>query len=244
MAREGTILLTGFPGRRYEIDNFKNPTGIIAKELDGERLCGYRIDSHVIDCDILDRPKVYRELFKDKTKRRVAALALGMYDTGCFELESRAINVVDTFGLPSIDPPEITWGQPLDLDRPFMESVHNTSVPLDKMEQHMTDAGFKTIVSDDPGTLGCNAAAYGLYTLQDEYPRVPILFAHVPYNFDCARQVLDDNGVPAHISPLSRCDSVYTQANAVNYMPIEKIQEGVEAMLLFLARSALNRALR
>lgn len=93
-----TILLTGFPGRRMETDNFQNPTGIIARNLHGEQVGGYTIDSVVIDCELEERHQLVRGLFE---KPRVLALSLGMASIKGFKLERTARNIIDTTNNPT-----------------------------------------------------------------------------------------------------------------------------------------------
>ncbi len=81
-----------------EADNFQNPTGIIARNLHGEQINGYAIDSVVIDCELEERYQLVQGLFE---KPRVLALSLGMASIKGFKLERTARNIIDTIDNPT-----------------------------------------------------------------------------------------------------------------------------------------------
>ena len=209
-----TILLTGFPGRRMEKDNFQNPTGIIAKSLHGEQIGDYTIDSAVIDCELEERYEYVQGLFAEP---RILALSLGMADIRGFKLERTARNVIDT----ATNPTQLGGRRrhPIQPRLPEdYERLCNVATPnLVSITKSLQQAGLEAIISDNAGTLGCNAAAFALYDLPATYDYIPRLFMHVPLNPECAAQARSDTD------------------GSVPEMKQERIEEGVVIALAGLA---------
>ena|GEM_PF-4355738 len=218
-----------------EVDNLQNPTGIIADEFHGKRIGAYKVEGRLIDCPLKERPALFRELFRERTQRRVAALALGMAKIGHFELETTGANFIDTYAYDGIIGGH--YKGPIDPAGP--DQFRNSSISYNALASHMNEAGISTKVSDHAGTVGCNATAYSLYALQNEYP-IPMLFAHVPHNYEAARQVFVDRGVPEDVPMPPSCYLEYEEAS-IPAMSNKEIEAGIHVLLHYLARSALNR---
>lgn len=219
MTGERTILLTGFPGRRQTGDNNSNPTGQIARQLDGERVGAWRVDGQLIDCELEERLDKLRQLMK--VRPRLAVLSLGMTNTPGFILEEVGNNIIDTTDNPS----QIGGKRRTPIVPGLSHSGYvNNTIHLGSMAGQLYKAGFQAEVSDNPGTLGCNTVAFAGLHLHQEYPKTRMLFMHIPYNLSCALQAKADN-----------------PEKEVYSMPIERTNEGVLIVLKSLAQYAINR---
>ncbi len=153
-SKRGTILLTGFPGRRMETDNFQNPTGEIVKRMHNRRIGAYVIDGVIIDCELEERYAYIQDLFK--VRRRVAALALGMSNIPYFKLESLARNIIDT----TTNPGQIGGARRTIIAPGSSETVNNGFFNLLSLERTLRDADFDVRTSCGRYILRDLTAAY------------------------------------------------------------------------------------
>jgi pyroglutamyl-peptidase len=165
-----TLLVTGF-GRFGEVE--RNPSGLIARELDGEMLGGHEIVGRVLPVSAATIAAAVREVLAETEP--AAALLLGVAPgRPQLTIERVAVNVLD------FDHPDNDGAQPVDVpivhDGP---AAYFATLPLRAVVAAWHEAGIPGAISDTAGTYLCNAAMYAALHETAEHP-VPAGFLHLP----------------------------------------------------------------
>ncbi len=168
-----TILVTGYSPYRNAPDY--NPTGVLARELDGRRIAGFRIRGAQIPVAVQDAGPVFRRLL-DRA-RPDAALAMGVAPgRSVISVERVALNVLD-FTLPD------NRGRRY-RDRPIRRGgpdAYFSTLPIRPILASLRRAGIPAELSNSAGTYLCN---FAMYSLLDAFATRswagPAGFIHVP----------------------------------------------------------------
>lgn len=165
-----TLLLTGFePFGGDEL----NPSGEIARALDGREIDGARVAGVVLPCAFGDALEALDDALA--RHRPAAVLALGQADgrVDC-SIERVAINVDDA------RMPDNRGRRPI--DRPVVDggpAAYFSTLPIKALRAGLRAAGFPASISQTAGTFVCNHVFYGLqHRLAGR--GVPGGFMHVP----------------------------------------------------------------
>lgn len=212
-----------------------NSSGKIVKRLHGTYVRGFRVDGEMLDLPLEERAAAVSKLLN--TKRRIAALALGM---NCnmpehFRLERTGKNEIDTRHLPElIGGPRVTSILP---DDPLY--LINRTVNFGNWALELHHAGFKVAVSDDAGTIGCNAVTYSMLAARRDQP-LPLLFMHIRGDSTSEGHVLRKYWNVR--GPAKSCADKALVLRSVYSSPLERTQAGVEMILEKLADTALSNS--
>lgn len=168
-----TILLTGYNPYRNAPDY--NPTGVLARELNGRSVGGFRIRGIQLPVAVADAGSVLRRLLD--SARPDAALAMGVAPgRSVISVERVALNVLDST-LPD------NRGRRY-RDRPIRRggpAAYFSTLPVRPILAALRRAGIPAELSNTAGTYLCN---FAMYTLLDGFAtrgRVgPVGFIHVP----------------------------------------------------------------
>jgi pyroglutamyl-peptidase len=171
MAR--TILLTGYSPYRNAPDY--NPTGVLARELDGRRVGGARIHGAQIPVAVEDAGPALRRLL-DRVNPD-GALAMGVAPgRPVLSVERVALNVLD-FTVPD-NRGRRYRDQPIRRGGP---AAYFSTLPVRKILVALRKEGIPAELSDTAGTYLCN---FAMFTLLDAFAadgkEGPAGFIHVP----------------------------------------------------------------
>jgi pyroglutamyl-peptidase len=167
------ILVTGFePFAGEEL----NPSGEIARALEGETLAGHRVVAGVLPTAFAESlPELHKLIARH---RPALVLALGQAGGRAeISLERIAINLIDARIADN------AGAQPIDIA--VVENAPNayfSTLPLKAMLARLKTADIPVMLSHSAGTFVCNQTFYGLmHLLAEHHPGVPGGFVHVPY---------------------------------------------------------------
>lgn len=148
-----TLLLTGF--EPFGGDDL-NPSGEIARALDGREIGGARVAGVVLPCAFGDALVALDDALV--RHRPVVVLALGQADgrVDC-SIERVAINVddariPDNRGRSPVDRPVVAGGP----------AAYFSTLPIKAMRAGLRAAGYPASISQSAGTFVCNHVFYGL----------------------------------------------------------------------------------
>lgn len=183
----GTILLTGYNPYRNAPDY--NPTGVIARELDGRAVRGLRVRGVQIPVAVDDAGATLHGLL-DRVKP-IAALGLGVAPgRSVINVERVAVNVLD-FTVPD------NRGRRY-RDRPIRRggpAAYFSTLPVRPILAALRRNKIPAELSDTAGTYLCN---FAMYTLLDGFALAgnegPAGFIHVPQVPEAS---LDRRGQPS-----------------------------------------------
>ncbi|MBT2690543.1 pyroglutamyl-peptidase I [Bacillus sp. ISL-47] len=165
------LLLTGFePFLDFPI----NPTEMIVKELDGQKVGNYEIRGLHLPVDFEEAPKKIAEAVAEENPNAVISLGLAAGRTAITP-ERIAINCQD--GEPD------NRGVTLE-DNPIEENGPDgyfSTLPIRRMVNRLKEAGYPAAVSNTAGTYLCNNVMYSvLHELKLSGKDIPAGFVHIP----------------------------------------------------------------
>ena len=170
------VLLTGFePYNGAE----ENPSGAIARLLDGDSIGRARVVGRVLPVSAKATPQAIRSAIDEVDPD--AILMLGLWPgKHALQVERVAVNLLD-FPFPDND-----GAQPSDV--PFLDDgpvAYFARVPVKAVARAWRDAGLPGVVSNSAGTYVCNQSFYAaLHHTADR--DVPAGFVHVPSSLEQA----------------------------------------------------------
>lgn len=167
-----TVLLTGFEayGGRTE-----NPSGQIARSLDGEKVAGEAVEGRCLAVELRSIGPAIRAAIEEAEPSLVLCLGLWPGES-MLRLERIAVNEAD-FDIP--DNAGYVAREPLDPDGP---AAYASTLPLHAIRDALLAAGIPCHLSGTAGRFLCNAVMYhALATCAGRLPTVPAGFIHVPY---------------------------------------------------------------
>ena len=167
-----TVLVTGFEAFGGET---VNPSGEIARALDGRVIAGRRVVGAVLPCVFgASLAELRRQL---RTVRPDLVIAVGQAGgRGEITLERVAINVddarlPDNAGAQPIDVPVVRGGP----------AAYWSTLPLKAIVAALRERGLPAAVSQTAGTFVCNHVFYGLMRALRRRRGVRGGFVHVPF---------------------------------------------------------------
>jgi len=164
------ILVTGFEPFGGDA---VNPSDLIARDLDGRRVGGYRVVGRTLPVDAHALPKALAAALGD-AEEPDAILGTGLA-TGrtALALERTAVNLLD------LEQPDnagtLLSGAPV---RENGAAAYFTNLPLARILATWHQAGIPGYVSDSAGTYICNQLFYEVLALNER--SIPIGFVHLP----------------------------------------------------------------
>jgi pyroglutamyl-peptidase len=163
-----TILLAGF-GPFGSVE--RNPSELIATELDGSSVAGTSTVGRVLPVSAERTPLAVREAIAEVGPSLVLLLGVAP-GRSALTAERVALNVFD------FEEPDNDGEQPVDVPiRADGPAAYFSTLPLRAIVEAWQDAGIPGYVSDTAGTYLCNAALYSALDLDDG---VPAGFIHLP----------------------------------------------------------------
>jgi pyroglutamyl-peptidase len=172
MSKEPVILLTGFePFGPHKV----NPSGEVARALDGHTAGGTRVRSLILPVHQTGAAATLEPVLVETEPLAVVQLGLaaGRMRIG---LERVALNVLD-YPMPDAEGAQ-PHGRPCVPDGP---AAYWSRLPLDAILGTLTAEGIPAYVSNTAGTYLCNQVMYGtLHWLAERGARTPAGFIHLP----------------------------------------------------------------
>lgn len=166
-----SVLITGFkPWGKYK----KNPSGELAKRLDGRRVGDQRIAGYELDVSYKMVEKTVPSLIEEH--RPVVALHLGLA-TGTFyvRVERVAVNIIDAG--PDAEGREIRDEQVV----PGGPAAYFSTLPTRRIVARLREEGIPARLSYTAGTFLCNYTMYtSLHTVKTMGLATLSGFIHVP----------------------------------------------------------------
>ena len=163
-----TALVTGF-GPFASVE--RNPSELIASELDGTDLAGTPVVGRVLPVSAERTPLAVRETIAEVGPSLVLLLGVAA-GRSALAAERIAVNVLD------FDQPDNDGAQPVDVPiHAGGPAAYFSTLPVRAIVQAWQAAGIPGYVSDTAGTYLCNAA---LYSALDTLNGVPAGFVHLP----------------------------------------------------------------
>jgi pyroglutamyl-peptidase len=163
-----TILVAGF-GPFGSVE--RNPSELIAAELDGSNVAGTSTVGRVLPVSAERTPLAVREAIAEVGPSLVLLLGVAP-GRSALTAERVALNVFD------FEEPDNDGEQPVDVPiRADGPAAYFSTLPLRAIVEAWQDAGIPGYVSDTAGTYLCNAALYSALDLDDG---VPAGFIHLP----------------------------------------------------------------
>jgi pyroglutamyl-peptidase len=167
------VLVTGFAGYG---GRGLNPSGEIARALDGREILSYRVRGQVLPVSYASLRQALQSLLDELQPRAVICLGLWPGEA-TIRLERIGINVAD-FEIPDN---EGTYLTDVAINADGARAAYST-LPLREIESSLLKAGIPAHISATAGTFLCNATLYNILSMAQAI-RVPPLagFIHVPY---------------------------------------------------------------
>lgn len=168
-------LVTGFEG----FDSRSNPSGMIAKHLDGKVLGGFEIAGRELPEDFYRLPEILHDFIREVKPR--AIISAGWDYISKVKVEVVALNVMNSkFGDKLV--PDNAGNSPIG------EKVIKTgplalkaTYPAEQIVKEVSEAGIPAYVSYQAGTHCCNTVMYAaLYHSQQLRPKPFCGFMHIP----------------------------------------------------------------
>ncbi len=163
------ILLTGFEAWAGN----KNPSGMIAKELDGKIISGAAVVGRVLPEDFYAIPRLARKLVAEVKPDVV--ISTGWDYTKAIKVEKVALNIMNSYFADKVVPDN--YGNKPD-DEPIIKrgplALHST-FPADEIVNELKKRKIPATTSYHAGTHCCNTAMYSFL-----YQRIISGFIHVP----------------------------------------------------------------
>lgn len=171
MARQA--LITGFAGYG---GRGRNPSGEVAKALDGREVAGLKVIGRVLPVSYEKLQNGLQTLF-DEIKPCIV-ICIGLWPgEATIRLERIGINVAD-FEIPDNEGAYVR-------DMPVSGNGSTavlTTLPVRQIESDLLSAGIPARISPTAGTFLCNATLYTILTLAETLRPPPLAgFVHVPY---------------------------------------------------------------
>ncbi|WP_435145834.1 peptidase [Halobaculum sp. P14] len=179
-----TVLCTGYEPFG---DHETNPSGAVARELDGATVSGHDVVGDVLPVVLGDAGGRVRALVDEHDPSAVVATGLAA-GRSAVSVERVAVNVADTAGTPDND-----GNDPVD-DRidPDGRDGYLATLPVRRTVEACLDAGVPARVSNTAGTHLCNDVLYETLAALDG-TGVPAGFVHLPATPEqAARKAGDD----------------------------------------------------
>ncbi|MEM3638164.1 MAG: hypothetical protein QXX17_01775 [Conexivisphaerales archaeon] len=148
------ILITGFEAWAGN----KNPSGMVAEELNGSVIDGAEVVGKVLPEDFYALPKLARKLVDEV--RPDCVISTGWDYTKAIRVEKVALNVMNSFFADSVVPDNY-GNKPR--DEPIIKGgplALGSTLPADEIVKELNDAGIPAILSYHAGTHCCNTAMY------------------------------------------------------------------------------------
>jgi len=170
---ERVVWLTGFaPFAGFRA----NPSGLIARALDGTQVGGARVIGRVLPVSLARTDAALAGLAR--LPRPAAILSLGLFGgASAVQLERVAANRIE-FAIADNDGARPV-PQPIAAEGP---AALWATLPVDAIRTGLLRAGIPTITSMTAGTYLCNLVFYRLLRLAERLPgRPPCGFIHLPF---------------------------------------------------------------
>jgi len=171
------LLLTGFePFLDYTI----NPTTEVVKNLSGEVINDYKVHGEILTVDFAKSGKQFLET-AEKVKPD-AIISLGLAG-------GRHKITPERIAINCNDGPEDNTGWKPNGEKIFADGKDGifTTLPIDQMVKHLTEAGLPAEISNTAGTYLCNNVMYhGLYYIRKNQLSLPAGFIHIPASHELA----------------------------------------------------------
>jgi pyroglutamyl-peptidase len=165
-----TLLVTGFgPFGKVE----RNPSELIARELDGARIAGHDVVGRILPVSAESTPGAVRAALEETEP--ALALLLGVASgRAALSAERVAGNVLD------FEEPDNDGARPVDVPiEPDGPAAYFATLPLRAILDAWQRADVPGYLSDTAGTYLCNAALYtALHATADD--PLPVGFVHLP----------------------------------------------------------------
>ena len=163
-----TVLVAGF-GAFGSVE--RNPSELIATELDGSNVAGTSAVGRVLPVSAERTPLAVREAIAEVGPSLVLLLGVAP-GRSALAAERVALNVFD------FEEPDNDGEQPVDVPiRAGGPAAYFSTLPLRAIVGAWQDAGIPGYVSDTAGTYLCNAALYSALDVSDG---APAGFVHLP----------------------------------------------------------------
>ena len=165
-----TLLVTGFgPFGKVE----RNPSELIARELDGARIAGHDVAGRILPVSAESTPGAVRAALEE-TEPALALLLGVATGRAALSAERVAVNVFD------FDEPDNDGARPVDIPiEPDGPAAYFATLPLRAILDAWKRADVPGYLSDTAGTYLCNAALYTALHATAEEAR-PVGFVHLP----------------------------------------------------------------
>lgn len=170
--RSDIVLLTGFEPFGGEL---VNPSGLVARALDGETIAGARIVAHELPC-VFGESRRMLDAWIDTLAPRLVVCVGQAGGRGAISLERVAINVddariADNAGKQPVDEPIVPGGP----------AAYFSTLPIKAIAAALRVEGFEAEVSQSAGTFVCNHVFYGLMHRLAHVRAARGGFVHVPF---------------------------------------------------------------
>ncbi|UCD81206.1 MAG: hypothetical protein JSW26_07205 [Desulfobacterales bacterium] len=168
-----TLLLTGFEpygGRGL------NPSGEVAKSLDGAQINGYKVVGRTIPVSFKNIQERMEALIKDC--KPAAVISMGLWPgEPMIRLERFAVNLTD-FEIPDNDGLYLDRGNITDQGQVALRAT----LPLRELSESLLAAGIPARISNTAGAFLCNATLFcALQTINKHGYKTLCGFVHLPY---------------------------------------------------------------
>lgn len=184
------LLLTGYePFDNYSV----NPSGELAKTLDGKRLGSYLVTGVVLPLDYSEILAIFQESFNKCIPSVV--LCCGQADKGSITFERLAVNAVSTTRTDNKGRlPES------DMILPDGPAAHFSSIDPRPLVKRLQEEGIPALVSYHAGTYGCNWLLFNvLHMINQHRLEARATFMHVP---PLPTQAIEKNDMALPTMPL------------------------------------------
>jgi pyroglutamyl-peptidase len=163
-----TVLIAGF-GPFGPVT--RNPSELIAAELDESEVAGSRVAGRVLPVSATRTPAAVRDAIAEVAPSLIVLVGVAP-GRSALAAERVAINVLD------FDQPDNDGEQPVDVPiRAGGPAAYFSTLPVRAIAQAWQSAGIPGYVSDTAGTYLCNAALYSALDIGDG---ILAGFVHVP----------------------------------------------------------------
>lgn len=152
----------------------RNPSGEIARALDGSILAGHAVHGAVLPCVFGASLRALRRLVAEFEPAAIVCLGVAV-DRDAITPEQTAVNLDDA------RIPDNAGAQPV--GRPVIDggpATYPTALPAPEIVAVLQDRGFPARLSESAGTFVCNHVFYGLMHDLRNTPEIPGGFIHIP----------------------------------------------------------------